>query len=243
MSRWRRGSATACLTAGLILLLGPLAAALATRGGLIDYKAGVLAVGLCFVAAILVSGLTVILLCLQSMKCYRTRLVPALVLMLPTTLLGVQALYTIRSVPAIHDVTTDLVDPPQFRDTVKHRQTGQNSLAVDPSVLAIQETAYPELGSLRLNTVYSEVFVAAQRLATEKGWQVYRADLDAGEIEAMAQTFWFGFKDDIAIRLRRDGKTTVVDVRSASRVGIGDLGANASRIKNFLSGLALALQE
>src|SRR5271157_3811225 len=71
---------------------------------------------------------------------------------------------------------------------------------------------------------------AARRL----GWQIIDADKNAGRIEAVATSFWFGFKDDIVIRLRHQNSGCRVDIRSESHVGVSDLGKNAERIRRFL---------
>jgi uncharacterized protein (DUF1499 family) len=60
-----------------------------------------------------------------------------------------------------------------------------------------------------------------------------REDPSAGRLEAVAGTFWFGFKDDVTVRVSADGAGSLVDVRSKSRVGKGDLGTNAQRIRTY----------
>jgi len=74
-------------------------------------------------------------------------------------------------------------------------------------------------------------------VAREQGWQVVATDRATGRIDAIASTFWFGFKDDVVIRLRPQEAVTRIDMRSKSRVGVGDLGANARRIRLFVSAL------
>ena len=73
--------------------------------------------------------------------------------------------------------------------------------------------------------------------AVELGWEIVAAEPDRGRIEATATTFWFRFKDDVVIRLTPRGYGTYVDVRSKSRIGGGDMGANANRIRRFLQRL------
>ena len=79
-----------------------------------------------------------------------------------------------------------------------------------------------------------EAFNRALQIAAEMGWEVYRQDLNAGAIEAVDTTAIMSFKDDIIIRVRSNAQGTLVDLRSVSRVGEGDLGANAKRIQAFL---------
>ena len=80
-------------------------------------------------------------------------------------------------------------------------------------------------------------FDRALRTARSMGWQIIDDNKAAGRIEATATTFWFGFMDDIVIRIRADGSGSRVDVRSESRVGVSDLGKNAERIAKFLAAM------
>jgi uncharacterized protein (DUF1499 family) len=141
--------------------------------------------------------------------------------------------------PPIHDITTDPDDPPAFDDALlKLRKTTDSPPAYDgPDAAAQQRRAYPDIQPVVLNAPASRVFDAALDVAREQGWQVVATDRAAGRIDAIASTFWFGFKDDVVIRLRPQEAVTRIDMRSKSRVGVGDLGANARRIRLFVSAL------
>ena len=149
--------------------------------------------------------------------------------------------------PPIHDITTDPDDPPLFDAVVRLRAASDSPPAYDGADAAAQQRrAYPDIRPLLVNAPVSRVFDVALELARERGWQIAAADRAAGRIEAIATTFWFGFKDDVVIRVRStSAKATVdepdggtrVDMRSKSRVGVGDLGANARRIQLFVSAL------
>ena len=142
--------------------------------------------------------------------------------------------------PAIHDITTDTEDPPQFDAIVAIRGDTSNSLDRRPELAAIQRAAYPDIQPLLLGRPPGEVLDMARRVAEELGWEVVAAHADRGLLEATDTTYWFGFKDDVAVRLRpADNGATRVDARSISRVGGGDLGANAARIRSFLDALTL----
>ena len=84
---------------------------------------------------------------------------------------------------------------------------------------------------------YEAVFDRAVQVATAMGWDIYLLDRNAGVIEAVDTTTLMGFKDDIVIRLRTNAQGTLVDLRSVSRVGVSDMGANAKRINAFLQRL------
>lgn len=142
--------------------------------------------------------------------------------------------------PAIHDISTDLADPPRFVAVVPLRGDAANPLdARGPELAAMQAGAYPDLSSLRLpGSSVEDVTSRAASVARELGWEVVDVDPAAGRVEATDSTSWFGFKDDIVVRVQPSGSETRVDVRSVSRVGQGDLGSNAARIATFLDRLS-----
>jgi uncharacterized protein (DUF1499 family) len=142
-------------------------------------------------------------------------------------------------VPPIHDISTDLDDPPEFVALRPEREAAPN--AVDhpgADVARQQRAAYPDLAPVRFAAQPDAVLAAAETAARDMGWEVVAVDGAAGRIEAVDRTFWFGFSDDIVIRARGAGDGgTLFDVRSASRVGRGDVGTNARRIRDFLARL------
>ncbi|MGH8720432.1 MAG: DUF1499 domain-containing protein, partial [Burkholderiales bacterium] len=87
------------------------------------------------------------------------------------------------------------------------------------------------------NIAPAEAFKRALQAARDLGWEIVAAEGVAGRIEATDSTFWFGFKDDVVIRVEADGAGSRIDVRSVSRVGVGDVGANAKRIRAYLRAL------
>jgi uncharacterized protein (DUF1499 family) len=149
---------------------------------------------------------------------------------------------TARSVPAIHDITTDLEDPPPFEAILPLRADAANpSEYGGDSIAAQQREGYPELGPLVLEGPPGEVFGLAVNAARDMGWEIVESDRDEGRIEATDTTFWFGFKDDVVVRItERPQGSTRVDVRSVSRVGMSDVGTNAARIREYLERLAAA---
>jgi uncharacterized protein (DUF1499 family) len=139
------------------------------------------------------------------------------------------------SVPAIHDITTDTSNPPEFVAIARLRRENWNSLQYGgPAVAQQQHNAYPDVAPLILTVPPEQAFDKALAVAKHMKWKVVDADRAGGRIEAMATTFWFGFKDDIVIRIKKSGNGSRVDIRSVSRVGVGDLGTNAKRIREFL---------
>jgi uncharacterized protein (DUF1499 family) len=142
-----------------------------------------------------------------------------------------------RSLPAIHDISTDLENPPEFQAVVPLRADAPNTLERPPQLAAQQRDAYPDLAPVTLSVPPKEAFTRALAVAQEKGWEIVNADQSGGRIEATDTTRWFGFKDDVAVRLTAWGAGTRVDVRSVSRLGRGDVGTNARRIDEYLDSL------
>ena len=141
-------------------------------------------------------------------------------------------------VPPIHDITTDLDDPPRFVSVLPLRRGAPNAAEYGGAALAAQQRAgYPDLGPLRLATPPDRVFARAVEVARALGWEIVSAAPAEGRLEATDRTRWFGFRDDVVVRVAAEGTGTRVDVRSVSRVGRSDLGTNARRIRRFLEGL------
>ncbi len=143
-----------------------------------------------------------------------------------------------RDLPPIHDISTDTKVPPRFVALLSVRDgAGARSDYGGPSVAVHQFRAYPKLGSVTYRLPPDRVFERALGIARDLGWSIVAAVPDEGRIEASDRSFWFGFTDDVVIRIRSHASGSLVDVRSASRVGIGDLGVNAARIRAFIDRL------
>ena len=140
--------------------------------------------------------------------------------------------------PPIHDITTDTADPPPFVAIVPLRRDARNPVEYGgPEIAAQQRKAYPDIAPLFLPAPPAQAFERAEWAARGQGWEVVAAVPAEGRIEATDTTQWFGFKDDVVIRIRPEGAGSRVDVRSVSRIGRGDVGANARRIREFLETL------
>lgn len=127
--------------------------------------------------------------------------------------------------PPINDITTDTANPPAYM-TAKVGYPGEQFARQ-------QLAAYPDIQPIQVSLSPREAFDRAIRAAEAMGWEVVGRDAQAGTIEAVDTTRWFGFKDDIAVRVRADGAGSRIDIRSKSRVGRGDLGTNARRIRAY----------
>ncbi len=141
--------------------------------------------------------------------------------------------------PALNDITTDTEDPPKLVVTLQLRQSATNDPAYPgQSAAELQHAIYPDLTPIQLAIPPAEAFKRVDRVATEMGWEVVARAPAEGRIEAVATSPWFGFQDDIAVRIRKDKSGgSRVDIRSKSRTGKSDLGVNAERIRAFAARL------
>lgn len=142
---------------------------------------------------------------------------------------------TALRVPPIHDITTDIENPPVFVAVLPLRINAPNPAAYGgPEIAAQQHKGYPDLGPLNLLVPPAQAFDQALAAARAMGWEIVDSNPSEGRIEATDTTFWFGFKDDIVVRITPSNGGSRIDVRSVSRVGRSDVGTNAKRIKKYL---------
>jgi uncharacterized protein (DUF1499 family) len=230
--------AAALLAFLLMLFAGP-----GTKYELWNYRVGIYMLQAGFWIGLVAGAVAIVLLVLLAVPRWRLRpwvpmacLILALLAIAPPLILLHQA----RGVPPIHDITTDAVDPPAFVALQGERQKSPNGAAYGgPEIAAQQQKAYEDIKPLVVKTPPAEELQRAIDAARSLGWQVIASDAASGRIEATDSTSWFGFKDDIVVRVRGqpDGGSRV-DVRSVSRVGRSDLGANAARVRKYLAKLA-----
>jgi uncharacterized protein (DUF1499 family) len=159
---------------------------------------------------------------------------------LGTTLVTLSWKHAAASVPPIHDITTDTENPPPFQALLTARKASPNGAAYGgPVVAQAQHAAYPDIAPVTLDKPVDQVFAHCLAVARKLGWSILTDDSRIGTIEATATTLWFGFKDDVVIRVTAEGPNKArVDLRSASRVGKSDIGTNAARIRSFFRHLA-----
>ena len=142
--------------------------------------------------------------------------------------------------PWIYDITTDPIDPPRYEALARVRPRDANPIAYAGLYAAEQQrTAYPDIGPLGVGATPQAAYDAALAVVTKRKWRIVEARAPQagrrdGRIEAVARTAIMGFRDDVVVRMRADGDGTRIDVRSSSRYGTFDFGANASRIRSLL---------
>ena len=234
--RWRSVALVVAVVAAGTLL----AAGLGTRAGLWHFRTGLAMLRWAAYAGIAALALVALALALTRPRG------GALLALLAAFAAGATAVavpWTLmqraRGAPPIHDITTDPADPPAFVAVLPLRADAPNPATYGgPEVAAQQARAYPDIRPLRLAIPPGAAFDRALAAARAMGWDIVAADTAAGRIEATSTTRWFGFKDDVVVRVRPDGAGSRVDVRSVSRVGKGDVGTNARRVRAYLARLA-----
>jgi hypothetical protein len=235
-------AAVALKPAYFALLLGVVAAVLllaagpGTRFELWDYRTGFQLMRWAVYDGLAAAGLAAAMLFLpRTRRGGLAALLVALALGLGAAFVPWYALRQARALPPIHDITTDTDRPPQFVAILPLRAAAPNPAGYGGADVArAQIGAYPDLRTRRLDAAPADAFGRALQAARGLGWEIVAADAAAGRIEATDTTFWFGFKDDVVIRVEADGAGSRVDVRSVSRVGVGDVGANAKRVRAYL---------
>ncbi len=146
--------------------------------------------------------------------------------------------YTAQRLPRIHDISTDITNPPAFVALLPLRKDSPNPAGYGgPEVAALQRQGYPDIKTVVLELPQAGAYDRAIAAAVAMGWQIVAAVPLEGRIEATDTTFWFGFKDDIVIRIAPAGNRSLADIRSVSRVGVSDVGTNARRIRAYVKKL------
>lgn len=234
---WSRAILIGALLAAALLPVGALGA----RFGIWTFGFGflLLAAGAVLAAVGLVTGIVGLIaayrggLRTDKPPLYLGTLISVLIL----AVLGSQFMAA-SAVPPIHDISTSVTDPPSFEAVVPLRGEGANPLDFNADEIApAQAEFYPWVQTLQTDLAPDQALARTRQVLEDMGLEIVAVDAAAGRVEATDTTFWFGFKDDVVVRVRPDpapGAGSVVDVRSISRVGVSDLGVNARRIGTFL---------
>ena len=225
----------------LILAIGVAcvfpAAALGTKFGLWHFRTAFSLIGgAALTGAILLAMSGVGMLMGIARKDEKAKQRSALVAIIVLVPLGFVFFFGVKAgqVPEIHDISTDQQDPPQLQQLLSQRPDDANPLDYSPEVAAAQAKAYPAVQPLLVAGNVADTLQKAAQVAGQLGWRVVSSDTASGVLEATEESFWFGFIDDIVVRIRAEKDGSRVDVRSVSRVGRSDIGMNARRIEKFL---------
>lgn len=226
------------LPLSVIAALILLAAGPGARFGVWEFGTGFLFMRIAFYAGLATAGFAFLLLVVPKTRQGNVAgLALAMLIGLGTAWVPWNGLQTARSVPPIHDITTDMDTPPAFVDIAPLRAGAPNPVTYEGETIAEQQReAYPDLKTLELSQPSDATFRRALAAAEQMGWEIVASSAEDGRIEATDTTLWFGFKDDVVIRIEAAGSGSRLDIRSKSRVGRSDVGANAARIRSFIAG-------
>ncbi|MBV9189532.1 MAG: DUF1499 domain-containing protein [Betaproteobacteria bacterium] len=215
--------ALAVLAVLLLAISGP-----GTRFGIWSLRVGVGMFGGALLLGLAAAGAAVVGLAIPLLRAGSIPILVAGLLMgAASAAVPLNIIHRLMTVPYINDITTDTEHPPQFAVPKTY-----------PSYFGeLQEIGYPDLHPLELALPPAQAFARAAKIAADLGWEVTTRDERAGRIEAVVTTLWFGFKDDVVIRITPAGAGSRVDMRSKSRFGRSDVGTNAHRIREFLAAM------
>ena len=238
--------ATAQVIAGMTLTVGVVAALAVLLAGL-GYRQGVLPLGGAIgtvrwaATAALVAALVALLVGISNATRERPDVgrtaMAALLLNLLVATPPLWFYHQVQTLPRIHDVSTDTAKPPAFQAVLPLRQGARNPVDYLPATAEQQKAGYPDIVPLALAVPPQAALESAERVARALGWQVVAVDAKIGRLEATATSRLFGFVDDVVVRITPTARGCVVDVRSLSRVGGSDFGANARRVRSFIDRL------
>jgi uncharacterized protein (DUF1499 family) len=151
---------------------------------------------------------------------------------------------TLDAHPYIHDISTDLNNPPEFVAAISLRGPDDHPVEYDgPEVAEQQRTAYPDINTLTISGSKEETMNVVEGVIKDQGMEVVDTNAQEGRIEAVATSGLYGFKDDVVVRiLESENGQSMIDIRSKSRVGKSDLGQNAKRIRKIVVGVIEAFE-
>lgn len=229
-------------------------AVLLLRWGRVDYASGFLALGSGLALALVAVGLSLVAFVRIWQEGRRGLGSASWGMVLALLVLAYPAWFAIRGVtlPAINDITTDTENPPTFSRSraALEARGGYIPPDVGSDVRRLQRDAYLQIAPLTLDLPPEEAFELVRKAATNRGWQIVEAvkpggRVGLGRLDAVDRTLLLRLPDDVTVRIRPRADGARIDVRSASRIGTHDFGANAHRIRTFLeevSNLAIAVQ-
>ena len=137
--------------------------------------------------------------------------------------------------PPIHDIATDTSNPPKFMVLDDSRVGAKNTLVYGGAeVAALQKKTYPDIAPIQSNKSAPEAFAEALRVGNAMDWEIVAQDSNDLRFEASARTPIYRFVDDVVVVVTAVDSGSRIDIRSVSRIGRGDRGVNAARVREFI---------
>jgi uncharacterized protein (DUF1499 family) len=138
--------------------------------------------------------------------------------------------------PPLNDISTDTLDPPLYSAVIPLRPEDSNTLEYPSNGPSLQKQLFPDIAPIHSELNPTAALNRAAEVANKMGWKIVSQNTENNTIEAVDATFFFGFKDDVIIRVREhESNTSIIDIRSHSRIGRGDQGKNAARVRQFIA--------
>src|SRR5688572_20223212 len=186
---WHRRIALAlAILAALLLLISGLG----VRAGVWPFRVGFGMFAGALIAGLAAAGVAAVGLAVPKLRAGSLSILTfSFLLGLASAAVPLEHVRRVKTLPYINDVTTDPENPPQFSPPRRY----------EPHFAELQRIGYPDLRPLELAAAPSQAFARARAAAQARGWEIVGADENAGRIEAVATTRWFGFQDDIVVRV------------------------------------------
>ena len=204
------------------------------------WQQGLLLYALACLGSLILLALASFLLLIPRYKEIRGAVGKRMLVALPGSILLVSLMAGRGDYPPIHDITTDTNNPPAFVALLKAREASPNGARYGAApewpadrLAKTQAAAYPDIQPIVSQLNPPDATTRAEQVLVEMGLEIAEIDADAGRLEATATTSWYGFKDDVVVRISEHAQGSQLDLRSMSRVGRSDVGANAARIAEF----------
>ena len=244
MQQQTKTSTSFLLFSSLVLIIVLITSPLGYQYGLVPLQPSLVGLMIAFVGSSILVAVGAVLLIRAvraSLGADRNLLAIAIFLGLLPLVILLPHLSKALSLPMINDISTDTVNPPKFVDSVPRRVGSTNSVAYGGSgswsadkLAAVTRSAYPDLKTQSTSISFSEAVHRSKLILEDMGLEIIVSDIDLGRVEATATSFWFGFKDDLVVRVAENEGRVMIDLRSKSRVGQADFGSNAERIREFI---------
>lgn len=241
---------TMVLILGVGSILAALIAALGSGWALWDFRAAlsvILFAGIASGVTVLIAVVVIVVARRRGRSVRWPRLILGALLAAAFFVYFARFLFLAVTLPGIHDVSTDLADPPRFAALPLRADNDIAIPGADDSDMrgltprqrwsAIHQNAYGDIRSMRVAAPVPQTLTRIEGLIRDRGWEIAATDRANGRIEATDTSTFFRFKDDVVLRVRpaEGGTASIVDMRSVSRVGQHDFGVNANRIRAFLA--------